>query len=288
MVASGWFLGPISDCRPIPAPIRGMAVNRESPGTVVRSLAGTTTRYQVPAPRTWRLAWPTMTEDELTYLRAAGLGLTASPLRLVDPMVTNLLPVQVASGGSYRRDVSRFTVTGGSGMSWVAISDPPPGVPVRGGVSWVRNTTAAATLTLSDVSDRVPLLGRGQRWSCWVRGTAIAVGAAMNIWDAAGALTTTAGSSITLDPVAWRYLEQVYTPTTGKISTAPVLSIAAGQAVSTVVTTGWQMGWADVMVSGAPWTEGGGAPEVVVTALEHAYARWRRYALALTLAERKV
>lgn len=283
-MAGEWYLGPVGACRLIPAPIRALTVDRELVGATVRSLAGATTVYRYAQPRSWTLGWPTMTEDEGTYLRMVGLGLVPS-LRLIDPMVSNLLPVQVATGGSYRRDSSRFGCTGGSYTSWVAMADPPVLTPLRGVQSWVRDTTAAGTLTLADISDRVPLVGRPVRFTAWVRGTAVTLSAAVNAYDAAGTATLSTGTSLVLDPAVWRYVEVNYVPAAGKMSLVPLLSIAAGQAASTVQTTGWMVAFTG---EGGEWSEGGGAPEVVIATLGNTYAKWRRYALTMTLIERRM
>lgn len=289
-MSSGWYLGPVGALREIPAPLRGLEVARELLGAVTESLGGGRTLYRRAQPRSWPLSWPTLSEDELTYLRAVGLGLVSSPLRLIDPMVRNLLPVQVASGGSYRRDTSRFAVTS-STMGWVPVTDPPPAVPVRGAISWVRATTAAATLTLSDTADRVPLItGRRVRFSTWARGTTIAVAAAVNAYNAAGSAATTTGTAITLHATEWRYLTVDYTPPADRISAAPVLSAASGQAASTVPTTGWQVAFVDRPAEQPQdWTEGGGAPEVLAgSELTDTYERWRRHRFGLLLLERRV
>lgn len=288
---SGWYLGPAGAMREIPPPLRGLEVARESAGSVVTSLEGTRTVYRSAQPRSWPLAWPTLSEDELTYLRSVGLGLVPGPLRLIDPMARNLLPVQVATGGSYRRDTSRWSSTGGSTASWVPVNDPPEGVPVRGAVSWVRTTTAAATLAGGDTADRVPLVpGRAVRCSVWARGSAVAAAAAVDAYDAAGAAARTMGPSVTLHATDWRHLAVDYTPATGRVSVAPLLTVAAGQAVSTVQITGWQVAFVDGLLQPQGWTEGGGAPEVLVdpgkTSL--GYERWRRYAYQMVLLERRV
>lgn len=287
---SGWYVGPVGALREIPAPLRGVEVARELLGAVTESLGGGRTLYRRGQPRSWPLSWPALSEDELTYLRAVGLGLVASPLRLLDPMVRNLLPVQVAAGGSYRRDTSRFAVAG-STMSWVPISDPPPTVPVRGAISWVRATTAAATLTISDAADRVPLIaGRKVRFSTWARGTTIAVAAAVNAYNAAGSAATTTGTAITLHATEWRYVLVEYTPPADRITAAPVVSAASGQAASTVQTTGWQVAFADRLPDQPQdWAEGGGAPEVLAgSELSSSYARWRRFQYQLVLLERRM
>lgn len=290
-MAGCWYLGPVGACREIPPPLRGVEVSRESAGEVLTSLGGVRTQFRRSQPRSWPLSWPTLSEDELTHLRLVGLGLVSGPLRLLDPMVRNLLPVQVATGGSYDRDTSRFSVTGGSSSSWVPVTDPPATVPVRGVISWVRAGTGAATLTTSDAADRVPLIpGRTVRLSTWARGTAIAVSAAANAWDAAGAAAVTTGTAATLHATDWRWLAVDYTPTAGRVSASPALSAASGQAVSTVQTTGWQVAFADQLADQPQdWTEGGGAPEILVDPEPKlAYPRWRRYAYEMLLRERRV
>jgi len=289
-MGSGWYLGPVGACREIPAPVRGLEVGRELIGAEAVSLGGTRTLYRRAQPRSWALSWPTLSEDELTYLRLVGLGLIGSPARLIDPMVRNLLPVQVATGGSYRRDTSRFLITGGSTMSWVAVADPPTAVPVRGAISWVRATTAAATLTGGDVADRVPLVGRKVRLGIWARGTAIAVSPAADAYNAAGSAATTTGTAATLHVTEWRYLAVDLTPAADRVSAVPVLSAANGQAASTVQTTGWQLAFCDRPAEQPQdWTEGGGAPEVLAgSELTARYERWQRHRYALLLRERRV
>lgn len=283
-----WYLGPVGACRPIPAPLRGMSVKRELVGATTRSLNGTATLYRASQPRQWELSWRLLSEDEAAYLRLVGLGLVTPPLRLIDPAVRNLLPIPVASGGSYRRDTSRFAVTV-STLSWVAVTDPPFTVPVRGALSWVRTTTAAATLTLAEANDRVPLIGRTLRISAWARGTAVECAIGYDAFNAAGSAARVTGTPITLDPTQWRYVDIAYTPTTDRVSLAPLLSIANGQAVSTIQTTGWQVAFTDEEpVFSDTWTEGGGAPVVLPIEASVDYAKWRKFLPTLTLIERRV
>ena len=182
-------------------------------GAVSISLGGTRTLYRSSQPRSWPMQWAALTEDQLTYLHLVGLGQVRTPLRLIDPETRNRLSIRIAGGGSYRRSADGFAQTGGSTPTWVAITDPPATVPVRGAVSWERTTTAAGMLTTADTADRVPLIpGEQVRVSTWARGTAIQAGVGYDAWNALGAAATATASPVTLHPTTWAYLDITYTP----------------------------------------------------------------------------
>jgi hypothetical protein len=195
-----------------------------------------------------------------------GHGLIRSPLRLIDGNIRNRLPLRIASGGSYTQAGDDFTTSTGFIPDWVAITDPPAAVPVRGALSWQRSSTAVDWVTTFNATDRVPLIpGEQIRMSCWARGTAVATSAAIDWWDAAGvaAVARTTGTPVVLDPVNWTYLESIGTPTATEIEAAPVISVAAGVAISLIQTTGWQLAPA---TASAVWAVGGGAPTVLAGA----------------------
>ena len=256
-----WYLGPAGALTQIRAPARGLETSPELIGAVQRSLNGGVTVDRVAQPRSWPLKWPVLTEAETTYLRLVGQGQVRGPLRLIDPEITNRLPVRVAGGGSYRRSATDFTQTGGNDPTYVAITDPPATVPVRGAISWTRSTTAAGTLTTANALDRVPLLsGEQVRVFQWARGTPIQVSAALDAWDALDAAARTTGTAATLDPVLWTYLEVLYTPPPERILLSEALEVAAGQPASTVQTTGWMVAPASAPTT---WAPAGGGPVVV-------------------------
>lgn len=262
-----WYLGRVGSLVQIPAPADPAEVTPDILGGVAQSLGGATTVDRTATPRSWKFQWPYLVESNLTYLEAIGFGLVKGPLRLVDPMRRNRLPAQISSGGSQRRDTTGWTQTGGSTPTWAAVTDPPGAVPVRGVISWQRTTTAAAALTTSNVHHRVPVVPAQQvRVSCWARGAAIQAAAGVDGWDSSGASTRTTGTAATLNTTTWTQLTATLTPASDRVSLSPLLSVASGQAASTLQTTGWMLSAA---AESTTWALGGGAPVVVASELGH-------------------
>lgn len=268
-MANTWYLGPVGALVAIPAPARGIDSSPGLVGKVSVSLNGTQTLYRAAQPRTWNCQWNGLTEDQSNYLRMVGHGLVRSPLRLIDGEIRNRLPLRVATGGSYSKSAVDFGLghfTSASTPTWVAITDPPAMVLVRGAVSWDRTGTGVADLTIANSTDRVPLLPTLEqiRLSMWVRGTAINVFPSLDVYDASGNATHVyGGSSTLLDPVVWKNVTFTYTPGSTDAEVAPALHIQAGEAVSTIQTTGWQIA---PSAASTVWAVGGGAPTVLAGA----------------------
>jgi hypothetical protein len=247
--------------REIRAPTTDLDTTPEFLGAVHTGLSGNRTVDRLAQPRRWPCKWPALTEDETTYLRMIGLGLVRGPLRLVDPEIRNRLPVNIAAPGAYKQSAADFSQTGGSTATWLAITDPPTAVPVRGVVSWQRLTTAAGALTTASTVPRVPVVpSELVRVFCYARGAAIQAAAAVDGFNTAGASTRTTGTAATLHATNWTYLEVTVTPAGDRVELAPLLVVASGQAAATLQTTGWQIAPASAPVL---WTPGGGAPVVV-------------------------
>lgn len=285
-----WYLGPSGALVAIPPPLLGPDASPDLIGKVSTSLNGARTLYRAAQPRTWQLQWFMLTEDQTNYLQLVSRGLVGSPVRLVVGEIRNRLPVRVAAGGSYSRSAVDFLGVTSLPPVWVPTSTPAS-VPVSGAVSWTRTSTALAWLTLMSSDDRVPLVSGEQiRMSCWARGDAVQVSAAVDLWDAAGdaGLLTgrITGTAATLDLVNWTYLEVVTTPAAGQIEASPVVVIQAGQAASTIQVTGFQIAPASAPTT---WTMGGGAPIVLAGAkVSEVYVLDDRRQLDLTLLERRM
>lgn len=280
-----WYLGPVGNLREIPAPQDPAEVTPALVGGVHESLTGSVTVDRLAQPRTWALEWPNLPEDDLTYLEAIGYGLVTGPLRLLDPMRRNRLPVEVASGGSVSRSAEAFTQTGGEDPTWAAVTDPPTSAPVRGTISWERASTAAASLTTADETDRVPVVeGEELRASIWVRGAAVDAAAGVDAWNTAGSAARTTGTATTLHATTWTQLTVTYTAASGRVTVSPVLVVASGQAASTLHATGWQVSLAAEPVT---WAPGGGAPTVVAGELANSYKLMDtpRHSWSMTLRE---
>jgi len=254
-----WYLGPTGALQPIPAPEVGLDVSPTLIGSVHRSLGGAQTVAVLAQPRAWPMKWPALSEDQATFLRMVGLNLVTGPLRLIDGEIRNRIGARIAAGGSFTRDASAFNQTGGSTPTWVAVTDPPAAVLLRGAVSWQRTTTAAASLTIANSLDRVPTVaGEQARISMWARSTtgAMQARAAVDAFDSSGSSTRTTGTLTTLNTGAWTQLSVVYTPTSSQVEHAPVLDVPSGQAATTIQTTGWMLCAA---TQPSTWSVGGGA-----------------------------
>jgi hypothetical protein len=270
MATLTWYLGPIGNLVQIPAPAKPAEVPHAIPGGVLEALGGAVTVDRTGyAARSWRMEWPYLTEDNLTYLEAVGNGLVKGPLRLLDPMRRNRLPRRIAAAGSLRRSATDFTKTVGNTPTWVAAADPPSTVPVRGAISWQRTATTAGSLTPASSADRVPcIVGEQVRASIWVRNATIQAAAAVDAWDSAGSSSRTTGTATTLSVSTWTQLTVTYTVASGRVSLSPALVVANGQAASTLHATGWQ-----ISLSSEPttWTVGGGTPVVAASELAQNY-----------------
>lgn len=265
-----WYLGPLGALVVIPNPTDPLDASPVLLGGVHQSLSGMITVDRLAQPRTWAMEWPYLAEDSLTYLEMVGRGLVTGPLRLIDPMRRNRLPVRVASGGSVSRSAIDFTQTGGSAPTWVPVTDPPVTVPVRGATSWQRTTAGAASLTTANAADRAPLVtGEQVRVSCWARGAAIQAAAAYDTWTTGNVPTRVVGTPATLATTTWTQLATTYTVAAGQVSQSPAINVASGQAASTLQVTGWQISAASEPVT---WAIGGGAPTVIAAELTHSYA----------------
>lgn len=267
----------------MPCPAPNLDVAPELIGAVHQSLNGTTSVDRIAHRRSWAMQWPALDEDTLTYLQLVGAGMVTGPLRMLDPMIRNLLPHRVASGGSYNRSTEGFAALDGTTMEWAAITDPPTSVPVRGVIVWARTSTAAAGLRGGgDAADRVPLLtGVPVRVSMWVRGAAINCRPGYEVWDSAGTGTTTEGGDVALSVSTWTELSINHTPA-GGVSLAPRLQVPSGQVTSNLQTTGWQVAYTDAPTT---WTMGGGAPTVVASDLSHTYLMPGLVSYGMTLLE---
>lgn len=284
-----WYLGPSGALVAIPSPGLGLLASPELVGKVSVSLNGTKTLYRASQPRTWKLQWPVLTEDQSNYLRLVGHGLVGSPLRFIDGEMRNRLPVRVASGGSYTQSAVDFQSFNSSTPTWIPISDPPTTVPVRGCIAWVRLTTSLAWLTTVNAEDRVPLLPTGEdvRISFWARGTAIQAEAGIDWWDSAGTnIAHTTGTPVTLNPFTWTYLDVVGTPIATEIEVSPTVDVQSGQPASVIEATGFQIAPASAPTT---WTIGGGAPTVIAgSELIDFYVLDDQRQFALTLLERRM
>lgn len=283
MADPAYWLGPLGQLVEIPCPAPELDATPELIGAVQMSLNGSVAVDRIAQSRTWAMQWQALDEDELLYLRAVGFGLVTGPLRLLDPMVRNLLPPQVATGGSYERSTDDFVALDGTTMEWGAITDLPAGVYTRGVVIWSRTTTATASLAAGrDETQRVPLLtGRTIRVSMWARGAAVLARAAYDAWDTAGVSVAAEGSSVALSVGTWTELSTTYTPT-DRVSLSPRLNVPSGEAASNLQTTGWQVAYSD---EPATWTLGGGAPVVVASELSHTYLMPGLSSYGMTLRE---
>jgi hypothetical protein len=280
-----WYLGPLGAMVSIPLPQAPMDVAPALLGGVHTSLMGVVTVDRLALPRSWPMVWPYLTEDELVYLEMVGRGVVPGPLRLIDPMRRNRLAGRVATGGSLSRSAVDFTQTGGSTPTWLAVTDPPATVPVRGVISWQRTTTAAGSLTTANTVDRVPLItGEQVVATVWARGAAIQASAAVDAWNVSNSASRTTGTAATLNATTWTQLSVTYTPVSGRISGSPVLVVASGQAASTLQATGWMISPADQSTA---WAPGGGSPTVVAGELAQTYNLFNvpRHTWSMTLRE---
>jgi hypothetical protein len=265
-MANTWYLGPSGALVAIPAPSRGIDSSPGLVGKVSVSLNGTQTLYRASQPRTWNCQWNGLTEDQSNYLRLVGHGLVRGPLRLIDGEIRNRLPLRIASAGAYSKSAADFQALNSSTPTWVAITDPPATIPVRGALSWVRLTTALAWLTTTNSYDRVPLLPtlESVRVSCWARGTAVQVAAEADWWDTTGTnVAVTTGTAVTLNPTTWTYLDVVATPLASQIEVTPTVVVQSGQAASVIQVVGLMVA---PSIASTAWAIGGGAPTVLAGA----------------------
>lgn len=261
-MAEPWRVGPPGSLVALPSPgVRaGIESFEERIGSISIGLDGTRTRDTLAIKRRWKMGWPAATSQTRALLRALARSVWG-PLRLIDPYETNRLPADASAGGSESLTADMFTPTAGT-AAWVPITDPPAGLPLRGAIAWTRTSTAAGRLAVAADQDnwRVPLItGQQVTLSTHVRGTGGQVALGYHAWDPAGVAASAQTGAVALDPVAWNPLQLPYIPLAGRISLTGFLDVAAGQAVGTVQTTGWQI---NLGATAAAWQLGGGCPEV--------------------------
>jgi hypothetical protein len=281
-----FWLGPAGDLQPLPIVEHTETVQASAPATVAEQLSasGRRTRDHLGPPRgTWVIPWRYLTGAQLASLETIVGGHRGRPLWLLDSQRPNRAHRTIADAGTSVRSAAGWEPLDASSAGWLAITDPPLGVPLRGVVTWTRATTAQAHLATARTrsSQRTPLAGgEAVRLVSWARGT-VAVAPGVDVWTTAGVLASTFGTAVTLHPTNWTQLGITHTPTGTDVTVAPVWRVAAGQAASTVQLTAVLVA---PLSAAADWTPGGGAPQVHA-ALEHTYVSLDEIDVTLTAVE---
>lgn len=259
---SYFWLGPLGRLRQLPLlPLAGATdADEDVVGDLHVSLAGAATQDVMGHKRSWRMDWAALSPTETAPLHAWYLGLSRSPLRIVDPRAGNRLTRDGSSGGSYSRSAAAHTVTAGT-RAYAAVTDYPTAYAglVDGGVAWSVPLSTVCTLRVDD-TDRIPLIpGQAITVRALVKGT---LGAQLGVqyYDVAGvAGSTSLASSVTL--AGWAELSHTFTPSALQVSASAVLTVASGAARTVTVGPAW---WHPTETS---WSPGHGCPRVLATGM---------------------
>lgn len=275
-----FWLGPLGYQQQLPLlPVKGTTdASEELIGAVLTSLAGGLTLDVFSVKRTWQLDWVCLTQAETAAVAAWFLGLTDSPLRLVDPRAGNWLTRDGSTGGSYSRTATAHTATAGI-LAYAAVSDYPAlfaGM-VDGGIAWSVPGSTAATLRI-DAGLKVPLIpGQAVTITVWVKGT---LGAQIGVqfYNTAGAAgSTSLNSSVTL--AGWTAYTRTFTPTSGQVSASLIVVAASGTARTlTIGPALWHP-------TNTDWVPGVGCPQVLPTARKTTYPGLANQDISVTLRE---
>lgn len=265
-----FWLGPVGDLRQLPIVewTERVTATREPAGGIAAALSGARTRYIMGRARgTWTIPWRYLDAGQVALLSALRAGRLGGPLRLVDPERPNLAHPQLATGGTEEQDTSGWAATNDA-LDWHWIADPPAGVLANGAITWTRSTTAAGDLAPGRAGHAYRAPARGTEVmsiGMWVRATSGTVAAAFGVdhFNAAGVPTTVVGSAATV-PSTWTQATTTWTPVAGQFAVAPALRIASGQPASVIEITGVQIAYGSTLGS---WSEGGGAPVVLIDSL---------------------
>ncbi len=278
-----FYAGPLGALRALPphaadgapefALVRPAAVHTALSGRSTEDSTGRTRRG-------WNLAWKWITEDEETWLQALQRRTANAPLRFIDPRKRNLVPEDVATGGSRTRGVSAFTRTGAGTLVYTLSGVPTDFTGVLPGrLVWNGVTNTA---TLYGTLEKLPILsGSTYRVSAYVKTTTTFRFSArpFNTSDVEQAAVTDATNNASTAGV-WTRLSWLYTPAVG-IGSAYLGLTATGS--GNVETTGWQCQIDEPLKA---WTYGYGCPEVRISpAASGSYWRAKYHNLAFQVLE---
>ncbi|GAA2774120.1 phage head spike fiber domain-containing protein [Saccharopolyspora taberi] len=259
-MAGTFYLGPLGGMVPLPVPQAGVQRPVERIGGIHVSRNGSKTVDSFGMKRSWSLAFDWRFQSELEAIRLMHYGATAGALRIIDPMVLNRLPAEIASTGSVRYDgvLVAHEVQGSAQL----VSEWPSGaskVPLSSSIAWTPPDTGGE-LTSSDPAYAIPVLeGEAVTASAYVRspdGRSAQV--ALRSYSATGAVNATTTGAITTS-ASWQRLTVSYTPTATDAAVAVVLTSVASTGV--IRTAAWQL---EVGETATDWMLGGGCPEVVI------------------------
>ncbi|MEJ2886148.1 hypothetical protein [Actinomycetospora aeridis] len=287
-----FLLGPLGAMTELPGiPARkGVKVDHERIGGTDRGLRGGLSEDVWATKRSWVFGW------DLAHARQAQrlVGRWRSPyrasaLRLLDPMVPNLLSPDVAVCGSMSRTPAglgdptstpwAYITAGTTAFDIIGLGQPADTELVGLVDSCAHWTVPGVGVLYSEIAEwgRMPLLGRRTVFSAYVRGSGSVLASVYG--ETPGA--TYAGSSTTLTS-SWQRIQAIAPAAAASVSFR--VGLVSGSGGADVQTIGWQ---AEHLPAGnaTDWSPGGGAAEVLLTEFGEGYRVLGRRALELTVGE---
>jgi hypothetical protein len=289
------WLGRLGLLRALPPPHYGQEVEQSYKETagIQESLAGRATKDVLGYHREWKWTWRFLRDDEALPLLALRTSPPRAPIRLIDSYSGgNLCSADGASGGSVSRSVERFTATAGQFAHRLMPSLPDELLwKLDGGIEWSLPGSTPGTLYVDDGPRwRVPVIpGERVVGRLWVAASGeTEVRAVLRPYDVTGAALTEVAGVATQAPapradgLAWRAIRVVLDPPADAVSVVVGLRVSAPAGDRTVYASGFNVVHA---TAARLWSPGGGAPEVIVTEMEHTLPSPREHHMTLSLRE---
>ena len=273
-----FYLGPIGYLTALPPHKRdpSLDASRDIIGQLQEGLSGRRTLDIRAFKKVWNLDWDWRLEDELLGILRGYLGFANSPLRIIDPRVRNLLPLNLSTGGSELQATDGFNRTGTGVLTYQADATMP--TELQGQLSGEIQLSGSTTGdSMMGVTETVPLLPYSTYlFTGFVKGSGQWSPAYQPV-NAAGAVVTTVWTSALTLTGNWQQFSVSYTSD----GTYPQMYFGLRCSASgTVQTTGWQVQIDEY--ARRPWMPGNGCPEVIVAKFQKKYQGYLRRSGVMT------
>lgn len=289
-----FLLGPLGAMTRLPGVLVSEGVEREHIRLAGEhhALNGRTTIDVWSVRGTWLFSWPLARADAARRLVTRFRGTSRATLRLLDPIVPNLLPFDASVCGAESRTPTHlgsqpfdeqpwgFHTAGTALLELPGLDVPAPLVgDVDAVARWIAPASGGAIEAATPGWQRVPILGRAVTFSAYVRGSGAVLPRLAPI-NAAGLATTSIGPAQTTTLTGtWQRVSATIPAGRTEPSCYPMLVTGAAASLQ---TTGWQVEHA---TTPSAWSPGWGAPEVEIVEFTDSYRALGRRAVTLKLRE---
>lgn len=284
-----FYLGPPGRMFALPVIERDGEVpaGRTAPVGTFTSLKGAKSQDRLgPYRGAWELPYVYLGRAEYDLLDALRRGHLGGPLRLIDPQFPNLLPAQIATGGTDESSALGWSTIAGS-RRFVRPQSIPLDLLAIGAIEWTKAAAQDELATGRDVSTyRMPTPPNGGPVTVAARMLRADVPAELAIlpgidsWNAAGARTTTLAAARTVAG-SWGDVVSTVTPPAGAVEWSPMWRAPAGTA-AVLDVAGVRAGHGTT----APGPDrGGGSAEVLIVDLPLTYPSQDEFSFVLKLEE---